>query len=319
MYHIFEPTTEAELKDYFHFRWLILNAPRQLPLGSEQDGYDPHAVHRMIRGADGTPLAVGRVYVTDADEAQIRFMAVEPTHRGKGIGALLLNALEQAARDEGAKRIVLLSRLKAIPFFEKFGYKAAQREPHRMEGTQLLQMIKQLTPEKSLLRVPELCLALERVWAEQIPISEKMGITVYEYTGERFETRASLHANVNTKHAMFAGSIYSQATLTAWGLCWLKMKEQGFDGEIVVAKAEIAYRQPVTELPRAVILQEDIEGSFAGLKKGCKVKVKMSVSILSGQQDAADFEGLFIILPKVAKADKPAIVNDTLADSVTNE
>ncbi|MFO6423421.1 YiiD C-terminal domain-containing protein [Motilimonas sp. KMU-193] len=301
MYHIFEPTTPAELEHYFHFRWSILNAPLQLPKGSEQDGYDPHALHRMIQDKDGQPLAVGRVYVTDADEAQIRYMAVEPSHRGKGIGSLLMKSLEQAARDAGAKRIVLLSRIKAIPFFERHGYHAAQREPHRMEGTQLLQMIKQLTPAKSLLRTPELCLELERVWAEQIPISEKMGITVYQYTGERFETRASLHANVNTKHAMFAGSIYSQATLTAWGLCWLKMKEQGFDGEIVVAKGEIAYRQPVTELPRAVILKDNIDGSFEGLKKGVKVKVKMTVCIISGEQNAAEFEGLFIILPKAER------------------
>ncbi|MCE0557286.1 bifunctional GNAT family N-acetyltransferase/hotdog fold thioesterase [Motilimonas sp. E26] len=316
MYHIFEPTTKTELDEYFHFRWSILNAPLQLPMGSEKDGYDPHALHRMIRDRDGKPLAVGRVYVTDSDEAQIRYMAVEPSYRGKGIGALLLKALEQAARDEGAKRIVLLSRIKAISFFEKFGYVAAQREPHRMEGTQLLQMIKQLAPAKSLLRVPELCLALERVWAEQIPISEKMGITVYQYTGERFETRASLHANVNTKHAMFAGSIYSQATLTAWGLCWLKMKEQGFDGEIVVAKAEIAYRQPVTELPRAVILKDHIDGSFAGLKKGCKVKVKMTVSIISGEQNAADFEGLFIILPRESQSEPPPLTD---IYSVANE
>ncbi|RJG49406.1 bifunctional GNAT family N-acetyltransferase/hotdog fold thioesterase [Motilimonas pumila] len=298
MYHIFEPRTDAELEAYFDFRWQMLNKPLQLPKGSEQDGYDPHAMHRMIKDKNGEPLAVGRVYVNDADEAQIRYMAVSTGRRGEGIGAMLLSALETAAQQEGAKRIVLLSRIKAIPFFKKFDYQAVEKEPSRMEGIQLLQMIKDLSPAKSMLRVPELCSELETVWAEQIPISEKMGINVYQYTGQRFETRASLHANVNTKQAMFAGSIYSQATLTAWGLCWLKLREQGLQGEIVVAKGKISYRQPVIEQPRAVILQQHIDGSFDGLKKGHKVKVKVTVTIISGDVEAADFVGLFILFPK---------------------
>ncbi len=298
MFQVISPNSEQDFEDYYDFRWSMLNKPLQQPKGSERDAYDQHAMHRMVVDMAGSPLAVGRVYVRDGDEAHIRYMAVNEDHRGRGLGTLVVMSLEEAARQEGVKRVVLHARLKAIPFYEKCGYKAVGAEPTRMEGIQLQQMLKDLCQYQGIVRFPHLCRELEQIWAHEIPISDKMGISIFQYTGQRFETRASLSANVNSNHAMFAGSIYSQAVLTGWGLCWLMMKEQGLDGEIVLGKGKISYRAPVHDMPRAVIKQHGVEGSLDGLKAGGKARLKLKVELYSGDKKAATFNGLYMILPK---------------------
>ncbi|HCF79069.1 MAG TPA: GNAT family N-acetyltransferase, partial [Glaciecola sp.] len=40
MYKIITPTTEQQLEQYFAFRWQILKAPFNFPIGSEKDEYE---------------------------------------------------------------------------------------------------------------------------------------------------------------------------------------------------------------------------------------------------------------------------------------
>jgi len=51
-------------------------------------------------------------------------MAIDLSQQRKGIGTLLLNALEQCAIDHGAARIVLDAREHALRFYHKNGYSA---------------------------------------------------------------------------------------------------------------------------------------------------------------------------------------------------
>lgn len=86
MYRVVTPETPAELDAYYQLRWELLRKPFNLPLGSERDEYDTVAIHRLMLSPDGTPIAVGRLFV-GGDEAQIRFMALRPEFRGQGLGA----------------------------------------------------------------------------------------------------------------------------------------------------------------------------------------------------------------------------------------
>jgi thioesterase domain-containing protein len=56
---------------------------------------------------------------------------------------------------------------------------------------------------------------------------------------------APLPPNINIHGTGFAGSLYSIAVLTGWALCMHIIDESGIDAELVVARAEIAYRAPV--------------------------------------------------------------------------
>ncbi len=88
MFRLITPTTDEELQAYFYFRWKMLREPWRMPEGSERDAYDVAAHHRMIIDAKGDPVAAGRLYLTPDNDGQIRYMAVAPQYRERGLGAL---------------------------------------------------------------------------------------------------------------------------------------------------------------------------------------------------------------------------------------
>jgi predicted GNAT family N-acyltransferase len=60
-------------------------------------------------------------------------MAVEPHLRGSGLGSLLLAAAEQAARDAGARTVVLHAQTAAQSLYARGGYEV-RGEPFVEEG-----------------------------------------------------------------------------------------------------------------------------------------------------------------------------------------
>lgn len=116
------PQTPEEFERYRDLRWRILRAPWNQPKGTELDELEMKAFPIMVCEKDGIPIGVGRVHFNSEDEAQIRSMAVEEEWRGKGIGAIVLKALEKIAIKKGAKKIILHARDHAVKFYEKNGY-----------------------------------------------------------------------------------------------------------------------------------------------------------------------------------------------------
>jgi len=125
----------------------VLRAPWGRPRGSERDAEDARAVHLMIAAADGTALAVGRLHRLDEATGQVRYMAVAPHARGRGLGRRMLAALEDRARALGLRRIVLDAREAAAGFYLRHGYRVLG-EGHVLFGTiRHLRMEKALGPE----------------------------------------------------------------------------------------------------------------------------------------------------------------------------
>ena len=80
-----------------------------------------------------------------------------------------------------------------------------------------------------------------------IPLSDTMQFSITELTASSIVVQAPLSPNVNIHGTGFAGSIYSLAVLTGWALVTHIMELQDMVGDLVVAKAEIKYRRPVTD------------------------------------------------------------------------
>ena len=298
MYQVVAPVSDTEWEDYFELRWQVLRAPLQQPRGSEKDEYEQHAWHRMVKDGQGHAVGVARLHLVSSEEGQIRYMAVVEQHRRKGLATMMLESLEAIARQEGVKRVILNARTSATNFYENLGYEVTGDAPEIFGSIPHVQMCKQLDNDEVIIRNPQWCVDLQNIWHQQIPITQLMGIRVFQYTGNTFETRASLNPNMNLHGTMFAGSIYSLATLTGWGLVHLMMKEQEVEGDIVLADANIHYHKPVTELPRSVAHFENIKGDFAPLIENKKARISVQVEVLDDATAVARFDGQYVIIPK---------------------
>ena len=121
MYKVVTPKSDAEFEAYFHFRWEHLRQPWNFPPGSEKDEYEQVAEHRVITNRKNEIVACGRVHLNTAEEAQIRHIAVHQDHQRKGLGQMIMAALENVAKDLGAERAVTNSREISIDFFSACG------------------------------------------------------------------------------------------------------------------------------------------------------------------------------------------------------
>lgn len=297
MFKVDTPNTDEEFAKYFHFRWVMLRKPWNYPEGSEKDEYEQVGLHRMVTNADGEVIAIGRLHFNTPEEAQIRHIAVHPDYHGKGLGKLVVSALEGVARSQGIERIVTNSREVSTPFFKSCGFEVVGEATTELGQLKREQMVKKLTELNAVMLHPKWCKALQDTWYETIPISEQMGIKLYQYTGRTLEVRASLNKNINLHGTMFAGSIFSLATLTGWGMLYLQLKEKQLDGEIVLGDADIHYHKPVSMQPRALCNIESVSGKFDTLAKGKKSPFKLVVELHDGHNAVAEFRGVYWILP----------------------
>ena len=61
----------------------------------------------LVARDDGRAVGCGAIRLLDATTAEVKRMYVEPDQRGRGVGRALLTSLEAAARELGARRLVL--------------------------------------------------------------------------------------------------------------------------------------------------------------------------------------------------------------------
>jgi GNAT superfamily N-acetyltransferase len=117
-----EPRTAEEMEAYYELRWRILREPWTQARESGKDEHESQAIHLTAWAGDEL-AGVGRVHMISSDQAQIRYMAVEPRYARRGIGGLILAGLEERARRIGARSIVLNARDTALGFYRKHGYR----------------------------------------------------------------------------------------------------------------------------------------------------------------------------------------------------
>jgi ribosomal protein S18 acetylase RimI-like enzyme len=125
--HIKQPETDSEFARYYELRWRILRAPWQQPRGSEKDAIEQNCHHVIACTDDGDIVGVGRVQFNSSDEAQIRYMAVEPEYEGRGIGRRIVTALETIAFENARRLMVLDAREPALGFYQRLGYEVTEK------------------------------------------------------------------------------------------------------------------------------------------------------------------------------------------------
>ena len=289
MYRLLIPKTDAEWQQYYSFRWSILRKPQGLPEGSERDEFEPYAHHRMLIDEAGRPCAVGRLYQLSADEAQIRHVAVDPDRRGVGLGTRLIEALEAQARELGVKRIVMSARAQSIPFFASLGYEPVGDEPTHFGRIQHQQMIKVLPPLTSMERHQQWCQDLEAHLLETNPLASPLCLRVNGYTAGRLELRAP--AVVGDSHGLFAGSAFTLATLTGYGLIWLLARSADLLVDIRLEQGQIWMEAPLLGEPLARVQRGEVGVPLIKVLRSGGGRVPAQVSIVGSDGGLWLFSG----------------------------
>lgn len=141
-----QPKTDKEMKDYYELRWRVLRSPHNKPRGSEKDDLEELSIHLIAYSGGKIPAAVGRVHFNSEQEAQVRFMAVEPYFQNSGIGSSLLSDLEKRVRTRGASYIILNSRESAVGFYLKNGYRVTGESGILFGSVRHMRMRKDFSP-----------------------------------------------------------------------------------------------------------------------------------------------------------------------------
>src|ERR1700676_5408324 len=121
-----EPKTADDFARYYDLRWRILREPWTQDRESSKDEHEALAVHLMAWNQNKL-LGVGRLHFNAPEEAQIRYMAVEESYAGRGVGTVILEELEVRAKRAGATRIVANARETALSFYKNNGYRSIER------------------------------------------------------------------------------------------------------------------------------------------------------------------------------------------------
>ncbi|PIC72246.1 GNAT family N-acetyltransferase [Sporosarcina sp. P26b] len=130
-------TDEKGRQDAYAVRQKVFVEEQGVPLILELDEYDQDAIHFVAYDEADQPIGAGRMRGLVNAHAKAERICILPEHRGKHLGNLIMNALEEHARNKSMKKLLLNAQSYAVPFYEKLGYVVTSPEfmdadiPHR--------------------------------------------------------------------------------------------------------------------------------------------------------------------------------------------
>lgn len=101
-------------------RLAVFVEEQQVPLREEIDQFDTDAIHWLAYGPDDKAMATGRLL----NNGQVGRMAVLQEYRDRGVGSSLMRNIIRFAIREEMEQLFLNSQIKAVPFYEGFGFVA---------------------------------------------------------------------------------------------------------------------------------------------------------------------------------------------------
>ncbi len=148
------------------------------------------------------------------------------------------------------------------------------------------------SPTRSEDHAAALCRELEARWHREIPISAAMGISVSQFHGGRLAVTAELAANVNVHGTAFAGSLFSLASLTGWGLVYLQMLDRNLTGSIVFVQGQIRCLKPAeADVTARAGWSESAAAALDALADSGRARFHLNVELDAGNGIAATFSG----------------------------
>ncbi|MBN8726753.1 MAG: GNAT family N-acetyltransferase [Xanthomonadales bacterium] len=117
-FHVTVADWNADLAELRRVREQVFVIEQGVPVEDEWDALDEASRHVLARDDAGRAIGTGRL----TPERRIGRMAVLGEWRGRGVGAALLQALLDLARERGFEAVELHAQSHALPFYERFGF-----------------------------------------------------------------------------------------------------------------------------------------------------------------------------------------------------
>ena len=121
-YKVIQAQTVKDLKNILQLRYDVLRQPWNQSIETATDDLEDSSVNAFIEDENGNAIACGRLQENENKIGQIRFMAVSQAHQGKGLGKLILQFLEEKAKEKKIVEIQLQARENALDFYKSCNY-----------------------------------------------------------------------------------------------------------------------------------------------------------------------------------------------------
>ncbi len=114
-------STKEEFKDALQVRREVFIEEQQVPEEEEIDQYEDECTHIVVYDQN-QPVAAGRLRNYDGIGKMER-ICVLASHRKHGLGKIVMDHLEELAKEKGFQELKLNSQTHAEGFYERLGYK----------------------------------------------------------------------------------------------------------------------------------------------------------------------------------------------------
>ena len=122
MAEVKQANTKQEVEAIIDLRDKILRQPWGQPKETATDNLEDSSINAYITDEAGNVVACGRLQENENKIGQIRFMAVDNSQQGKGLGKNIVEFLEIKAKELHIIKIELQARENAVKFYESMGY-----------------------------------------------------------------------------------------------------------------------------------------------------------------------------------------------------
>jgi predicted GNAT family N-acyltransferase len=129
-------TTDEDRERAFALRKEVFVKEQGVPLSLELDEYDATAIHFIVNDGNAT-IATARLREIEPKVGKVERVCVLNSYRGKRLGALIMETVEQYAKEINFQKLKLNAQSYAVPFYEKLHYIVTSPEfmdagiPHR--------------------------------------------------------------------------------------------------------------------------------------------------------------------------------------------
>ncbi len=105
-----------------------MNRQHHISLQEEFDEHDGNESKYIVLLDDTYPVATCRFYELDKNSVLVGRVVVLPEYRGQNLGSMVIKEAEKWIAEIGYSEIRIDSRVEAVGFYEKLGYKLMDNE-----------------------------------------------------------------------------------------------------------------------------------------------------------------------------------------------